>query len=302
MIAYRPLKNSNLKQIIFSEKGASLIEVLFAVGLISILMAAMVSMAVNQSRELKALSEKMAALDMQKTLTNLTATQDVCEKTILEMVTAGATHFTFPTATPPTATTKLNLNGLYADPTSTTMFVSNGTSFSPVANHLLANDIHLTNFSFNGSVLLADLVVNFSDFVRAMKPAVTKVRLLTTVSGANTNILGCPASNPSNISLLTNMSGASSDSGVINVTFTKPGLLIATMNATERISNNAFAVIYLNGGYCTYDRSIFSDSTSYKYANAVCTRYLPPGSYNVQAWCSPCSYQRDWTIQAIEFR
>jgi type II secretory pathway pseudopilin PulG len=61
-----------------NERGQSLVQILVAVGLMGILMAAFAQMMTNQMRETKALSEKLASLDLEKLLIAALADGSVC--------------------------------------------------------------------------------------------------------------------------------------------------------------------------------------------------------------------------------
>ena len=69
-----------------SQQGISIIEVLVAVGLMAIIMTGFSSMLLNQNKETKALGEILAAQDLQKNLTALSASGAVCEYLVKDKI------------------------------------------------------------------------------------------------------------------------------------------------------------------------------------------------------------------------
>lgn len=179
------------------QKGLGLVELLVAVGILAIIVSGMATMFTNQQKETKALSEKLAALDLEKSVILMTSSQDMCKT----FFTNNPTIAQVPTASlPPIALTSpiVSIANLYTDATSNIEYLStNGASVnnivSPISSQLRIRSIQIQNIQpFNIGNYKANLVISLQGGVREIKPIVSSILLSSTSAGASTIFTGCP--------------------------------------------------------------------------------------------------------------
>jgi hypothetical protein len=173
-------------QVLKNQGGQSIIQVMMAAVIMGILFIAMASMQSNQVRENRALSEKLGALDLQKTLSSALADGTVCSYVLTHPVA---------TITPAALPQKIPIApAIYASITSAgapgPIFVQAGSQPSAFASTLVVKDMNLTVTSGSGTSYLGSVYINFqeSKLIRAMKPASAGV--IVTVDASN-NVTSC---------------------------------------------------------------------------------------------------------------
>lgn len=186
-----------------SQSGMSLVQALVSLSIASIVMAGMISMNISQQRETRALSEKIAALDVEKLLVQTMVSSSLCHRLLVDKEYSSSNPQTFDpklinTKEPPLI--KLPGNKLVANVSST---LKNGPALfkvgeapSPDIPSLVVESIHISDLEPNGDNLYkASLEVQFqnSRLIRSIKPARTTL-LLTTEDVPKSNlkqIVGC---------------------------------------------------------------------------------------------------------------
>ena len=179
-----------------NQRGQSLIQIVISIGIMGIVMAGFASMMSIQSKETRSLTEKLAALDLQKILTSALADGSVCQYVLNNpsVLTFNSTLVSL--ATPQTV---IISTPLYAS-------VSGGVPGPPIAqvlqqassfsNTLIINSISLSITSGSGSSYIGNWVVEFDNTktVRAIKPATISTTLIADTSTPTAaRITGCMA-------------------------------------------------------------------------------------------------------------
>ena len=163
----------------------SLIEVLVSLGILSIMVAGMTSYMLSSSREVKALTESLAKLDVEKLLIASLADGAACTAELANpgLWTPGALPYTINTTSAATiAGTIINLNTLHAGGlAASVVLIDNVNPVSPMSQSLTVNSIEMGNFVSTGvpNQYSADLTVSFKGSVRSLKPIILK-KLITT--------------------------------------------------------------------------------------------------------------------------
>lgn len=170
-------------------RGMSLVEVLVAVGIMSIVALSFATMMSNQQKEAKAVSETLAKLDLEKLLIAALADGSICSFEL----TQGPTTFDstlLASATPPV----LTLPSIHAASNAAApLLVANNAQASPSSNSLTVQSIKfeaITNAG-NANQYLADLKISFnSGTVRSIRPIALKMILNTSsASPANAKLI-----------------------------------------------------------------------------------------------------------------
>lgn len=166
------------------EAGFSLIEIMIGVGILGVVAVGMMTMMVNVARESKAASQKLATLDLIKSLaTSITSGKNLCNFAVVTTPAA----FTFASAVFPPSS--IPISGLYMDAAGTDAVVVAGTRYSNSSLDIVSMDF--SNIVLAGpNRYTAVLTVNVAG-LRSMKPVVTRVMLDTVVAGSNTSLNGC---------------------------------------------------------------------------------------------------------------
>jgi|GEM_PF-1740838 len=217
------LKNKlkeNLKEKLKNKIGMSLIEVLIAMGVMSIAMMGFMQIMSNQVKQTRGLEETLARLDLEKTLANFLADGSIC-KVSLPGNTFNVTDV---------ATTTFTVNSL---PSSAAIgagvLIEINKQASAVSNTLKINSIIYKNIQ---STAIADkynmdLEVSFKDGLRPLKPLIFKMLLNTEDASAGVKkVTGCNSSSM-------NANICASLNGVYNPTTGKCSGAGSTLTATE---------------------------------------------------------------------
>ncbi len=197
-----------------SDSGMSLIEVMISIGILAVVVSGMASYMSSSSREVRALTESLAKLDIEKFLIASLADGVSCTAELANpgVWTPGALPATFNSTNATTlAKTSINLNSIHASAAANApVLISNGAAPSAMANGLLVNRITVGNFQATGApdVYLADLTVSFTGSIRQPSPIVLRKTIATVPTGPTTKkITGClSASNPSSVGGLIKLS------------------------------------------------------------------------------------------------
>lgn len=181
--------NSMNPNFLKNSRGLTLIEILVASGIMMVLLFATMSMMINQFRETEIISQKLAVLDLEKFLILNSGANDICAR----YMTTNPNGFTFPTASfPPIA--PVQISELYLSSASAQLLTKVGQSVTGAGNFKV-EQINLTDFGGTASNYIATLNVSFAGALRPTKPLQVKLKLATTVVGADTIIIGCPGLN-----------------------------------------------------------------------------------------------------------
>lgn len=157
-------------------------------------MASVMTIMANQAQETRAMTEKLAALDIQKSLIATMSKANVCSFNI------GLTHPVFDATAATIPPIDLG-NTLYSGGTNTTpALVRTGAVASTLSPNLVVETIRLNNIHCDpgpctvaNNTFLADveLVLRSAGLVRSMAPVKSQITLTTTGSGAAKTITGC---------------------------------------------------------------------------------------------------------------
>jgi prepilin-type N-terminal cleavage/methylation domain-containing protein len=177
-------KRQNINQL-----GMSLIEILIAMGILLIVMLAVANLQVSQMKEVRALSEKLAVLDLERLLISSLADGTICTA----QLATNAVNPSAPYHIDSTALSTMSIS-LTSIPASSAVgaipLIS--TLPSPAVSQIKIASIIVKNFISSGSPnqYIADLEVRFDSslLVRALKPLTIKLNLRT--DGAD-NISSC---------------------------------------------------------------------------------------------------------------
>ena len=178
--------------ILKNAKGLSIVEVLVAAGIMTIIMAGFTSMLMSQNKETKALSEVLASFDLQKTLVG-----SLSDGTVCGYVLNNPTAIPFnSTALPFTIVLPAN-RPLYAGVSGgvpTVPVAQVNAAASPFAKSLVVKEIKLTITSGSGNKFFGQWQIDFDPAlsVRAHKPAIIGTVLtanITTPTAAT--VTGC---------------------------------------------------------------------------------------------------------------
>jgi type II secretory pathway pseudopilin PulG len=180
-----------------NSNGQSLVQVLVSVGIMGILMAAMASMQTAQSRENRALDEKLGGLDLQRTMATALADGAVC-KYMLQTPPINFSASQVLAGNPQTVTLTTPVYASVAAGIPGPVIVQPNTN--PPRGTMPVKAITLTVASGSGTTFLGTINAVFDDtkLVRSIRPASATVILTTDVSnpGAAT-VTNCVGSNSS---------------------------------------------------------------------------------------------------------
>ncbi len=185
---------------IFGKKsnGFSLIEVMIAIGILSIIIAGTTSYMTMQHREIKSLTEMLAKLDVEKFLIAALADGSVCSGELTNSaLNPSAPYRINSTSAATLADTSISLNEIYSGslPTSPVL-IRRGQPPSPMTNSLLIEDIRFGNLQATGvgNQYLAQFTISFNgNLVRQLKPLILKktITLNNADPIASRTITGC---------------------------------------------------------------------------------------------------------------
>ncbi len=171
--------------------GASLLETMIGIGILGITATVFAQMMLGQSRETRAITEKLATTDFQRQLLS-SITPSVCTWHI-EQISPAPTINTSSASTLSSAS--ITLSRLYmAASTSAPVLVQTSPplSISPIAPNIKPATIQFRNFSGSGDSFTAELVVEYdqSGTIRRPAPAILPVAMQTDPSSpANAKVL-----------------------------------------------------------------------------------------------------------------
>jgi Tfp pilus assembly protein PilX len=164
-------------------KGQSLVQVMISIGVMSILAVTMTSLHQLQTRENASLTEKLAALDLQKTATAALADGSVCAymlnnpvQTFNSTLVASGTPQTINISTPLYASVTAGVPG----PVVTAV----GQTASAITRSLVVSSIQLTISSGSGTSYLGSFVINFdaARLTRAINPVSVSTKLTADIA------------------------------------------------------------------------------------------------------------------------
>lgn len=182
-----------------NQRGMGLTQVIVAIGVSSILISAMVAMTTYQARESRGLTEKLAAIDLQRLITASVSDATVCSY----IVTHGATtDFDASSITATQSQGPINLGNILraSDSPTGAQLAEVGRLASPFSTTLKVQSIELAEINCGAtctptatSSFNAVIRVNFdtSGSVRGLASAAAPVILQTTGAGATKTITGC---------------------------------------------------------------------------------------------------------------
>lgn len=155
------------------EGGQSLIQVLIAVAIMGVLMAALMTLSGIQSREMAAAQQKMAALDLQNSLLSSLLTSSVCDFVLNSPTSLTFNSLRLPTKISIPASRPVPMNVNPGPPPQAGPIVAQiGTSPSPLSETLEIRTIDLEVSSGANGSYMANWVVDFDQtkLVRSIKP------------------------------------------------------------------------------------------------------------------------------------
>ncbi|MGZ3773286.1 MAG: type IV pilus modification PilV family protein [Pseudobdellovibrionaceae bacterium] len=161
--------------------GQSLVEVLVGAGIMSIVIMGLMSMLTSQQKETKALTEKLASLDLEKLLIASLADGTICTAELTNSATNPSAPYSIDTTN---AAAAINLTSLHSSAAAgAPVLVSNGTTASALSSSLVVSGITVSNFINTGvpDRYLANIQVKYKpgQLVRPLKPIVIKVNIST---------------------------------------------------------------------------------------------------------------------------
>lgn len=166
--------------------GMSLIEVIVATGLMSILSIFIMTMFDNARKESILLDQKLALAELRKNLISYGSIQDICKKTFSEITS------TFPTDSIPS---EIDLPRLYASPTSTLKLVENNSPLIPSYTSFKVSSIKLKQLlPVNSTSYSAKLVIETTGSRIPFRPIEVNVFLKSQVTASDTQFQGCASS------------------------------------------------------------------------------------------------------------
>lgn len=197
----------NLKYLLFNKNGNSLIQVIVAAGIASIIALGVAQMMSNQNREVKAIGEKLLAKELELQMKNLFANSDYCN--------CAFNGKTFDmTQTPPVIVAADQFTRLkegYSAPTPTCT-VAGGDFIPTVGTAVPGSTMTVGSIGLGGltqvspGVYKADLSVSFNNSIRSMKPIKTNVQFSVNIAGGSgptaRPFMGCNSNGGSTVVVL----------------------------------------------------------------------------------------------------
>jgi hypothetical protein len=190
--------------LLVNQRGQSLIQVIISLGIMGIGMLAVVSMQVTQQRESRALTEKLASVDLLRVVTTALANPASCNAMFSSANLHNPAALPFDaTAISPTTPYKFSITSI---PTGTTAppIVSAGSQVSPLSDSLVLRP-NTPNPTLPPGIRLmvtsltnATLELNFenSSLVRTLKPLQFPIDIITSGPLSSTLITSCGIANP----------------------------------------------------------------------------------------------------------
>ncbi|MGE3759111.1 MAG: glycine-rich domain-containing protein [Pseudobdellovibrionaceae bacterium] len=183
--------------ILKNSQGQSLIQVLITMAIMGILMVVMISMQVSQTRENRAISEKLASMDLQRFVTQALTSPDICSAMVASANLAIPTVFPF-NSTTTTFPYVFSLNSLPSPKSGSPPIATAGDQVSALAPSLAllsessvpaGIQIKITSISPPS----ASLLLNFdqSKLVRPIRNLEFPINIMTSGPANATTISGC---------------------------------------------------------------------------------------------------------------
>lgn len=212
--------------LIQNQRGQSLVQVMISLGIMCLMMTVFATMMVNQLKETRALSEKLAAMDLEKLLIASLADGSVCSYVLGPNPSWQTFDSTLPlpqtiTLTNPSPDAAALYISILPGPTNGPLAVQVGKPVSAVSSRLTVTSIQLQIASGASGSYLGNWIVNFDPAteVRALKPVFisTKLTVDTTIP-TSAKITGCQstlAPSPAPAQMLTAGMGYDGQTGSI---------------------------------------------------------------------------------------
>lgn len=166
-----------------TNSGMAFINVIVATAIIGILVAALTTAIVQGMKENKYLEQKLAVMDLQRTMSSVAPGVNLCALSISKNPN------TFPVAS--MATASISLSAISLDAAGTHILASINPD-PTITGALRVASIQISQITDLGGTLVGNMVVSFSS-ERPLKPLTYKMNLQTTVAGTNHTLVGCSA-------------------------------------------------------------------------------------------------------------
>lgn len=101
-------------------------------------------------------------------------------------------------------------------------------------------------------------------------------------------------------SLLVNLTGSNTESGVIPFTLARAGLVMGTMNGW-RNGSSVLSFVEVDGIVCASDRMWTSSAGVNAISSASCAKYLEPGAHTARVYTDGSGVWAPWVLQVIMF-
>lgn len=181
-------------KVVRQQSGSSLIQIVISIGIMGVLMASFITMTTQQNREMKALREDLASMDLQKMLMAVLADGVVC-KYALNNPSPQTFNSTSVSAKKPAV---IKLNKLLASGSASAPIVAEvGQKASSYSNSLIVSAIKLNITGGTGNTYVGDWIVEFdsSKTVRQVRPVTVSTMLTVDKSTPSvTKITACQKS------------------------------------------------------------------------------------------------------------
>jgi len=166
--------------------GISLVEVLVAIGLTSILSVFLMTVFENSRKESALLDQKLALTSLKRDLISYGSAQDICKKSFSE------TTSSFPTANIPN---EVELSRLYASATSTLKLAEKDKPITPNYTNFKVASIKLKQLQPIGTnIFSGKLIIETVGSKVPFQPIELRVVVKSTTVGVNTQFEGCVSS------------------------------------------------------------------------------------------------------------
>lgn len=202
-----------------NQNGQSLIQVLVAVGIMSLIATGMASMMSSQGRENRALSEKLAGLELGRSVTQFLSSDKLC-KTIFDptnVMDAAELYLTSPGGISPSNPYKIGLKGIGLPPENVLATQGNTVShLSSTLRILPTTGIEVSLTSMNSATL--NIRFDQNNLVRPIQNLSFPITLTTDSPAVPTRITGCQGTGSGNTQKVTNISIPTTSGGYVNCT------------------------------------------------------------------------------------
>lgn len=226
--------------------GISLVEILVGIGIISIAMAAIISLQISQQRETRALSEKLSTLDVERLLVTSLADGSTCSYILNTPTALSFDSTTLSPTSPQYLTPTLPLYSRVVSGVPGPVLAQVGSPLTPSTPSLVVSNIRLKIESGVGSTYLGrwEIAFNPNSLVRPIKPISisTLLNVDTTIPTAAT-ITSCIGSSV-RFTNTTYHAFCATPAGGTNLKSTQPNR-ICTLSATDDdVGNTVLATDY----------------------------------------------------------